>query len=82
MRWEVEWSGRVDVAVRLEESGAMDSGVVVDVWPPVEEVLPDAQLGRNFLFILIYIFLVLRGGWGKRKETHLGIFPDSFADII
>lgn len=39
-------SGRVDVAVKLEESGV--EVVVVDVWPWGE--MPDAQLGRNFLF--------------------------------
>lgn len=44
-------TGRVDVAVRLEgASGLADLGVVVGgVWSPAEEV-PDAQLGRNFLF--------------------------------
>lgn len=57
--------GRVDDAVRLEGSGGADPGVVgvVDVWSPGGE-LPDAQLGRNFLF---FFFFVRKKGKGHRS---------------
>lgn len=42
-------SGSFDVAVKLEESGGTDPGVL-DVWSPGGG-LPDDQLGRNFLFL-------------------------------
>lgn len=84
-------SGRVDVAVRLEGSGGADPGVVelvVDVWSPGDpggEVL-DAQLGRNFLFLAKISIFFLRGKRGRKGQegdgTHLGIFPDSCADMM
>lgn len=87
-------SGRVDVAVRLEGSGGADPGVVelvVDVWSPGNPggEVPDAQLGRNFLFLAKISIFFLRGKWGRKGQegdsidgTHLGIFPDSCADMM
>lgn len=64
-------SGRVDVAFRLEGSGGADPGVVgvVDVWFPGGG-LPDAQLGRNFLFFWdkISILRELTGEENRAKE--------------
>lgn len=64
--------GRDDVAVRLEGSGGADPGVVgvVDAWSPGGE-LPDAQLGRNFLFFLF----VRRKARDIDQWNSLGHFP-------
>ena len=66
--------GRVDVAVRLEGSGGADPGVVgvVDVWSPGGE-LPDAQLGRNFLFFLF----VRKKGKGHRSMELTWAFSET-----
>lgn len=52
-------SGRLDAAVRLEGSGGADPGVVgvVDLWSPEVGLPADDQLGRNFLFLCIYLFI-------------------------
>lgn len=83
-------SARVLVAVRLEGSGGAVPGVVgvVDVRSPGGG-LPDAQLGRNFLFFWGGIRYQFCGNWRRKKRqgisinrTHLDIFPDSSTDMI